>query len=433
MITPTPDQARALVEIQRAAAPGQHHLLTGYAGSGKTTSMQAYAQAAKRSRKSIVLTAPTHKAVAVLSRKLAEAGLGDIKCRTIHSLLSLTPKVQGDRQVYSRKKNADVVMDDIVVVDECSMVSAELMVFIKRHLQQSSVLFVGDPAQLPPVGEIASETFATASRSHLDTVIRQGAGHPILAAAQTIRESQGKGMDWSWCKSISAPPIGIFRPADPDAWMRKAFTSDEFAADPDSFRYLCWTNAKVAAVNKRVRQWRYGADIATPFMPGERALFRSPVMQGETLLVANNEEADVLTIERDVFRMEIPARDEAEGWETEIPSWRILVRRPDGTEQIVHMAEDEKAMNKVLDRLTHEATECKARWGDRHALIGAMAKMQSIYALTVHTSQGSTFRNAFIDVPDIRRRVESDTLEAQKLFYTAITRPTHALMLIGAP
>ncbi len=433
MITLTPDQQRALVEIQAVTAAGERHLLTGYAGSGKTTLMQAYARAAQDRRQRIILTAPTHKAVAVLLRKLREAGISDVPCRTIHSLLSLSPKVQGDRQVFSRKKNADPVTEDIVVIDECSMVSADLMVFIKRHLQQSFVLFVGDPAQLPPVGEVASQTFDTKSRSHLETIIRQAEGHPILDAAQTIRLSQGKAMDWSWCKSKSTPPYGIFRPSDAEMWMRKAFTSDEFAADPDSHRYLCWTNKKVADVNRKVRQWRYGDNIPTPFVAGERALFRGPVVIDNSILVNTNEEADVLSIDRDVFQMHFSTRDCVDGWTAELPAWRVEVRKTDGTKLSVHMAADDGALNKALDRLTDEAGDCKTRWGDRHALQNALAKLQSIYALTVHTSQGSTFKNAFIDVPDIRRRVESNTLEAQQLFYVAATRPTHALMLIGAP
>jgi hypothetical protein len=45
------------------------------------------------------------------------------------------------------------------------------------------LLFSGDPAQLPPVGETVSESFGTKSRSHLDESVRQAADNPIIAAA----------------------------------------------------------------------------------------------------------------------------------------------------------------------------------------------------------------------------------------------------------
>jgi exodeoxyribonuclease-5 len=142
----TPDQDRALAEILAAREPGSRYLLTGYAGSGKTTLMQEVARALLKKRLSVVMTAPTHKAVSVLSAKLRQAGIGGVECRTIHSLLSLKPRAHGDRQLFERNKRADPVMEDVVVIDECSMVSAELMVHIKRHLPMSFVLFVGEAA-----------------------------------------------------------------------------------------------------------------------------------------------------------------------------------------------------------------------------------------------------------------------------------------------
>src|SRR3984885_14877039 len=114
------------------------------------------------------------------------------------------------------------------------MVSEDLYRHIKRHLPNAFVLFVGDPAQLPPVGEVESRTFAIMNRSHLSTIVRQAAGNPILAAAGIIRASQGGLADMSWCApSAVENKHGIFLPADAaHRWMKKAFTSPEFDADP---------------------------------------------------------------------------------------------------------------------------------------------------------------------------------------------------------
>jgi exodeoxyribonuclease V len=430
-ITLTPDQDRALSEIIAARRPGDRYLLTGYAGSGKTTLMQQFARAVKKLGLSIVLTAPTHKAVAVLARKLAEAGISGVECRTIHSLLSLKPQVHADRQIFVRNKRADPVMDDVVVIDECSMVGEDLMAHIRRHLPLSFVLFVGDPAQLPPVGEVASQTFGTKARSHLDTIVRQGADNPILQAAQAIRVSQGGELDMSWCRSAKAPPLGVFVPRSAEEWMQKAFTSTDFDADPDSFRYLAWTNDRVHLVNQKVRRWRYGDNIPTPFMPGERALVRAPIVQDSTVLFSTNEEVEVVAIGADAFEFSVPRYAEVEGWKAFIPSWRVELRRA-GEEPIpVHMVATEREYQKVIARITDEAADCRERWRDLHAFKSAMARLQSIYAMTVHTSQGSTFRTAFLDVPDIRRRANTNVLETQQLFYVGATRPTHSLVLVG--
>ncbi|MGG5810963.1 ATP-dependent DNA helicase [Falsiroseomonas sp. CW058] len=427
------DQSRAAAEIMRAMSPRSRHLLTGYAGSGKTTLIMSLLKEACEQRKSVVLTAPTHKAVSVLARKAGEAGI-DVECRTIQSLLGLRPKIEEERQVFVRDRHAPPVDFDVIIIDECSMLGADLMAHIRRYASRAFVLFVGDPAQLPPVGETESQSFSTRSRSHLETIVRQSADNPVLDAAHEIRRTQGGPIDWSWCRPRKAPPLGVYLPGGRlDAWLRKAFTSPEFDEKPDSFRYLAWTNSRVAEINARVRRWRYGDRIPTPFMPGERALFRAPVMLDDVVLFNNNEEATVHSIGADMFRYGLDPSYRSEGWVAAIPSWRISLRR-DGHEGMfdVHLPRDAEALRGSLDRIAAEAAEGdKERWKDLHRLKSSMADMQSVYALTVHKSQGSTMRNVFVDVPDIRRRASDNPLECQQMLYVAATRPTDALVLAG--
>ena len=69
--TLTQDQAAALNEIMTAYSPGERHLLSGYAGSGKTFLMQRVAREFLKRRKSISLTAatrPTHALMLVNAR-----------------------------------------------------------------------------------------------------------------------------------------------------------------------------------------------------------------------------------------------------------------------------------------------------------------------------------------------------------------------------
>lgn len=428
----TTDQQAALAEIVGAMQPGARHLLTGYAGSGKTTLMQVLAKTLVGRGQSVVLTAPTHKAVSVLAAKLRGAGVDGVDCRTIHSLLSLRPKTVADRQVFVRERRADPVMADVVIIDECSMLGEDMMAHIRRYLPVSFVLFVGDPAQLPPIGEIASQSFSIKARSHLATIVRQDAANPLLDAAHSIRSSQGGPIDWSWCKSAKAPPLGVYLPRDADAWMKEAFTSPEFEADPDRFRYLAWTNARVADVNRKVRQWRYGSAIPTPFMPGEMAMLRAPVVRDKRILLNTNEEARVIEIAHASVEWTFAGAENADGWRASLPTWRVVLRRADGDEIAVDMASDDATFSRIIARATDEAAESRGRWQEIADFKASLAKLQSIYAMTVHTSQGSTFRNAFIDVPDIRRRAATNVLETQQMLYVAVTRPSHAAVLVGA-
>jgi len=323
----------------------------------------------------------------------------------------------------------------MVVIDECSMLGADLMRHIRRQLRTRFVLFVGDRAQLPPVNEGESESFATKSKSVLTEIMRQAAGNPIIHAATIIRASQGTGvMDWSWVKTAEARPFGVYVPdrSKVDAWMHKAFTSDAVQQDPDTFRYLAWTNARVALVNKRIRRWIYGdqADLA-PFMAGERALARSPIVLGGTVVVQTNEEFTVLAIDHDLFEFELEDHGVMPAWRALVPSWGLVIRADDGSEHKIHMVRDQKAYEEARERILDEAPADRERWRERRDFDDALAKLQPIYAMTLHSSQGSTFTTCFLDVADIRRRVADNILEAQQLFYVGLTRPSRSAVLVG--
>jgi len=432
MVALTTSQTRALEEIIAAQASARPtHLLTGYAGSGKTTLMQAVARHFQAQNLVVVITAPTHKATAVLRSKVDK----EMDCRTIQSLLSLQPSAQGAKTSLVRSKRPQTIADDVVIVDECSMLSAELMNWIRELLKYCFVLFVGDPAQLPPVGEGASPSFSVPSRSHLDTVVRQAADNPILAAATAIRKNQGNAPDWGWVKAAKHGQLGLFVPKDTESWLRKAFLSEAFDADNDWCRYLCWTNERASQVNQMIRRWRYGDDTPTPFMPGERVVSRSPVSrqseEGPRLCIVTNEEVMVLAIRESRLGYAFKTCGDLPGWSTNIPFWEITLLSSSGEEVTAHMPKDRRDVDAADRRLVREAKSQHKRWNQRFSFLNSLLKLQPIYAMTVHTSQGSTFTNAFIDLSDIGRRASENPLEKQQLCYVAITRATDMVFLVN--
>ena len=238
----------------------------------------------------------------------------------------------------------------------------------------------------------------------------------------------------SWCSQAALESgHGLFVPAGAaNRWMRKAFTSPEFEADPDSFRYLARTNARVEQINQTIRQWRYGDNIPTPFMPGESALFRQPLVVENTMLFANNQEAKVISIERGTFAHEIEEANGVRAWTATVPSWELCLRDSDGNDKTVHMVRDNEEFQEAVARIKDEAAESRLRWKHLHEFQQSLAQLQSIYALTVHKSQGSTLGSVFVDLPDIRRREETNLLEAQQMLYVAVTRPSKRLIVVGA-
>lgn len=419
----TEDQEAARQEIIKASRKRGTYLLLGYAGTGKTTLMDTLASDFLDMGKSVVVTATTHKAVAVLKSKITEYG---VDCRTIHSLLSLRPYEDETGTQLKRSPGSPAVSVDVVIVDECSMVASDVFAWIERLLPKSFVLFVGDDAQLPPVNEDKSLTFNTARRITLSRIVRQAEGNPILQAATFIRESQGGNPDWAWMENKKNGKQGIFLVGDSDMWLRKAFTSDEFLCDKNSFRYLCWTNDRVASVNKKVQYWLYG-DIKTPFAPGELVLSKRLYKSGSEEL-QNNEETIVDGIKEGV----ITAKWERYGGKDfTIPVWLVLTSKGITVPIVKYWSE----YNVAYKWIRQNYTKIKPEEGEKPyyhitAFRDMFGVLQSNYAMTVHSSQGSTFKSVFVDTSDILKRQKTNLLECQQLFYVAITRASDMVFLV---
>lgn len=147
--------------------------LGGYAGTGKTTIIKFIIVELSR-KYSIVTCAFTGKACNVLQRK-------GVVSQTMHSLMydvDIDPKTG---EVSFNKKYS--LIPELIIVDEASMISTDLykdlLSFNKKYL------FVGDPGQLPPVGDnpnLMAKPDFTLSKIH-----RQAESSPIITLATQIR------------------------------------------------------------------------------------------------------------------------------------------------------------------------------------------------------------------------------------------------------
>jgi UvrD-like helicase C-terminal domain len=136
-------------------------------------------------------------------------------------------------------------------------------------------------------------------------------------------------------------------------------------------------------------------------------------------------------VERTADRVYVVYSSPSDEWTASLPSWRITLRDDEGVEKAVHMHADEREFQRVVERIKDEAAESRLRWKRLHEFQQSLAQLQSVYCLTVHRSQGSTFQTAFLDLPDIRRREKTNLLEAQQMLYVAVTRPSQRLIVVG--
>ena len=185
--------------------PHEAFLLTGYAGTGKTTLMRSIVTTYLALKGNIVLLAPTGRASKVLAQRAAS---------TIHRHIYIPTNSGGTARFLLRQNQ---LKHALFVVDEASMIAdqpTDSSAFGNRSLLEDllkyvsmghycKVLFIGDTAQLPPVGvplspaldpNVLTNTYGLNLVTHqLTQVIRQAEKSVVLKNATAIRQILADG------------------------------------------------------------------------------------------------------------------------------------------------------------------------------------------------------------------------------------------------
>lgn len=408
--------------------------LAGHAGTGKTFLLRALlAELASRGWR-VLLSAPTHQALAV-----ARAGVpAEVETMTIHAALGLSVRENedGSTEVTARAR-AKIRSYDLVVVDESSMVGAAIYQALMRE-RECAVLFVGDPGQLPPVGEVESPAFQEVShRITLTEIVRQAEGSPLIAIAHTIRGEAENG------RRVT---LDVIRPhADGAAQIQTgsihtitSLVTDARTAGFDAVA-LTYRNEDVDRINAGVHRALF-PDVQSIYAPGERVLFRAPYYevgrQNDEPIARTNELATVLsssepyaglcgvptldlTLEFDDGRERtIPTPLNAQGWRR---AWGALFADHRAAKANAKLERD-PAKERALKETAREASS-KA-W----ALRTGFANIQHAYALTAHRAQGSTYEIVILHWQGLSRM--RDDFEHARAVYVAATRPSQYLVVV---
>lgn len=187
----TAQQKQAMIMIEKFIADkdSQVFILKGYAGTGKTTLIRSIADYLSTQSLHIQLMAPTGRAAKILRSKLPNYGASTIH-RGIYNFSHLiVEESEGTlKYIFPLKDNHERC---IYIIDEASMISSresknELFQFgtgvlIKDLLSYArlnfggKVIFVGDPMQLPPVGDDCSvaldETYFDIQKVNKETAL----------------------------------------------------------------------------------------------------------------------------------------------------------------------------------------------------------------------------------------------------------------------
>ena len=403
------------------------HLLTGYAGTGKSTLLQALIIRLRDAGddRTIALTAFTNKAKKVLESMTAKWGL-DVDCLTCCQLLGIRPAIDPEtgQQEFKpdRAYHSQIDKYALVVVDECSTIGEEMWSLLLNAVtglfKDVKLLFVGDRAQLPPVNETESPCFEQIQQAtHLTEVVRYG--NAIGRVADRLRQNIHAPYLPRFHSQMTADSpqntngVEGVKVMEIKEWHRSLmdlFERLQGGGEFERVRALAYTNKRVAALNGMIRRAVYG-DRAGRFVVGERLMAYSPCLKDDTVLLSSSAECTVQDVQMGRY----------EGWRV----WNLEV-------------EDEEGRWRQL-RVLHEgmASQFKRRlqgladagqWKEFWELKNGFHDLRYAYALTVHKSQGSSFEEVYVDVRNFE--VNRSALERNKLCYVALTRASRRVFIL---
>lgn len=277
----TPQQQQVLESVKEFLnSDASVFILRGYAGTGKTTMVKHIADYISQSRK-VALMAPTGRAARVLAKKTEYDDAS-----TIHSAIYMSAG-------FVAKKVKDIAESEfklcfpigetdgklVAIVDEASMLCSmtveqelyqfgtdnlmdDLLTFI-RPSYGGKIIFVGDPAQLPPVGESISQALNAdffinkglkVMQAELREVLRQTDDSVILKNAMQIRSLLDMKkrnrliFDEKEGDVVSLPAHELL---DRYMYERKASGKNDCVV-------ICYSNRSASEYNRYIRQELYG-------------------------------------------------------------------------------------------------------------------------------------------------------------------------------
>jgi exodeoxyribonuclease V alpha subunit len=389
-------------------------VISGGPGTGKTTIVLKILQCLSRQSENlrIGLAAPTGKAAARLQQSISREQ--NLEVKTLHRLLGITE--HNDQGRYNAERTLPL---DVLIIDEASMIDISLMAKLMRALpQEARLILLGDSQQLASVesGAVLANLSEGQQGYFSDEFIVQ---FPALGLTQADTEPHHSILTDSFVRlqhsyrfdkdSLIGQLAAEVNAGHSDNAISLLLEQPESTWLPPDERSLLNTvsNGYLAFINAVENEAR-PQDILQAF---DEFRVLAALKQGPQ---------SVFSVNRMMIRF-LAQR----GWrtaQTYYPGRPIMIIRNDYRQQLFNgdigvILRDENGQLKACFYFGEEL-----RW----VSLNRIPAHETVFAMTVHKSQGSEFDAISILLPD-----EISPILNRELLYTAITRARKTLSILA--
>ncbi|MDO9339470.1 MAG: AAA family ATPase [Bacteroidales bacterium] len=447
---PTDDQSAALKKIAGYICDNNNDvifLMTGYAGTGKTSVISSIVKTLDLLRMRSVLLAPTGRAAKVL------ASFAGRQAFTIH------------KKIYRQKSSKDGIgnftldrnlhKDTFFIVDEASMVSnssGDSSLFGSGRLLDDLIeyvysgtdcklIIVGDTAQLPPVGSIVSPALDASALGEygfglisceLKQVVRQSETSGVLMNATRIRLQVAEN-------DLVHPSIDCINYKD-----TIRITGEELIDEISAAYGTCGMEGTIIVVNSNKQANRYNQGIRNRIFFREEEISSGDMVmvvknnysiideeEGGIGFIANGDIAEVKKIRKYEERYGFRFADmvlKFPDYNLEIESKVMMDVLHLDTPALPSEKNKELYQNVLADYLHIKARRKQFEAVRNDPYFNAL-QIKFAYAVTCHKAQGGQWERVFIDQGMFNRN--EITIDYLRWFYTAMTRSTDKVYLVN--
>lgn len=414
--------------------------ITGRAGTGKTTGLAELIEYCMDGDIDYTVCAFTHKACGILRLHLPD----NANIRTLHSFLKKRPTINtqatSSHNVEVSQKHGDTEKTSILFIDEYSMVGERDLMDIRdaqdgedeTHLK---VVWLGDPYQLPPVGDMQSVEPYGNYQVMLTKNWRRAEDSPLSEPVEQLI---------SFIEGEKAAPLvesaSFCRNQDILEW----YENDGMADDFDGV-ILAYTNKRVQELNAKAQGREVPEYQDKLFCPNNRNFYTLTAFApgylvyeitkpyGDDTLKLNSKYKTLEHLQAMQCCQFMDVVDEDGSEETfavvfghydyKVTKERLIKAAADSNKAIERKFQGVKAAPWAKQNKGHKLAKVRAKaWRDFLTFNDNVVCLDFVHAMTIHKSQGSTYKSVYLDTEDLAIAAEINYLLYLKLFYVAISR-----------